>query len=113
MILHELKDYLEKHGTVSRKELARHFHLSEDGIDAMLSVWMKKGVISRLVDTRKGLSANKGLSTSKELSTSKKLSTSKGLSTGQESSADSGEGKPRQVRYRINRERALSLTVIM
>ncbi|SHO55906.1 FeoC-like transcriptional regulator [Vibrio quintilis] len=81
MILHELKSYLEKHGTVTQKELARHFHLSEDGIDAMLSVWMKKGVVSRLVDTRKTLS--------------------------------SGSEVTSQIRYRMNPEQALSLTVIM
>jgi putative ferrous iron transport protein C len=53
MILHELKNYLEAHGTVSQRELAHHFHMSEDGVDAMLGVWMKKGVISRFVDTNR------------------------------------------------------------
>ncbi|WP_088126004.1 FeoC-like transcriptional regulator, partial [Vibrio cholerae] len=31
----------------TRQELARRFALSEDGIDAMLAVWIKKGVLSR------------------------------------------------------------------
>ncbi|NMU86560.1 iron transporter FeoC, partial [Vibrio parahaemolyticus] len=33
--------------------LAKQFGMSEDGADAMLSVWIKKGKISRLVDTNK------------------------------------------------------------
>lgn len=51
MILTQLKAYLDQHASVSRKELAKQFHLSEDGVDAMLSVWIRKGRISRLVDT--------------------------------------------------------------
>ena len=51
MILTELKQYIVSKVCVSRKELAREFGLSEDGVDAMMSVWIKKGSISRLVDT--------------------------------------------------------------
>ncbi len=51
MILTELKQYIANKACVSRKELAREFGLSEDGVDAMISVWVKKGSISRLVDT--------------------------------------------------------------
>ena len=51
MILTELKQYIASKAYVSRKELAREFGLSEDGVDAMMSVWVKKGSISRLVDT--------------------------------------------------------------
>ena len=51
MILTELKQYIASNVCVSRKELAREFGLSEDGVDAMMSVWIKKGSISRLVDT--------------------------------------------------------------
>ncbi|MDW6001469.1 FeoC-like transcriptional regulator [Vibrio mangrovi] len=54
MILNELKSYLEQHGTTSGVELARRFRMSEDGVDAMLGVWVKKGIISRFVDTRPG-----------------------------------------------------------
>ena len=43
MILHELGDYLAREHRVSRQELARHFHTSEDAIEAMLGVWMRKG----------------------------------------------------------------------
>ncbi|RJX73830.1 iron transporter FeoC [Vibrio sinensis] len=53
MILTELKQYIETHGVSSRAELAKKFHMSEDGVDAMLSVWIKKGKLSRLVDTNK------------------------------------------------------------
>ncbi len=51
MILSELKQYIAKQGQATRKELAQRFALSEDGVDAMLEVWIKKGVISRLIDT--------------------------------------------------------------
>lgn len=53
MILTDLKDYIEAQGTVSRTHLAKHFAMSEDGIDAMLGVWIKKGVVSRYIDTNK------------------------------------------------------------
>ncbi|QXO18146.1 MULTISPECIES: FeoC-like transcriptional regulator [Vibrio] len=51
MILNQLKQTIAEHGSMSRKELARRFALSEDGVDAMLSVWIRKGVISRFIDT--------------------------------------------------------------
>lgn len=51
MILEQLRGYIAEHGSVSRRQLATQFKLSEDGVDAMLSVWLKKGVVSRTVDT--------------------------------------------------------------
>lgn len=51
MILTQLKQHIEQHGCVSRKDLAKQFHLSEDGVEAMLSIWISKGKVSRLVDT--------------------------------------------------------------
>ncbi|HHF3061823.1 TPA: FeoC-like transcriptional regulator [Vibrio diabolicus] len=53
MILKELYQYIAEKGTVSQSELAKQFGMSEDGADAMLSVWINKGRISRLVDTNK------------------------------------------------------------
>ncbi|EOW0283029.1 TPA: FeoC-like transcriptional regulator [Vibrio cholerae] len=47
MILNELKAAIESKNGATRQELARRFALSEDGIDAMLAVWIKKGVLSR------------------------------------------------------------------
>ncbi|MCR9386925.1 FeoC-like transcriptional regulator [Vibrio metoecus] len=47
MILTDLKAAIEAKGSITQQELARRFSLSEDGVDAMLSVWIKKGVISR------------------------------------------------------------------
>ncbi|OBT08575.1 hypothetical protein A9264_04900 [Vibrio sp. UCD-FRSSP16_10] len=55
MILQELKAYLEQHGTSERAVLANHFGLSEDGVDAMLQVWINKGKVSRMHDTIKGI----------------------------------------------------------
>ena len=43
MILRELGEYLAAQQKASRRELARHFHTSEDAVEAMLGVWMRKG----------------------------------------------------------------------
>ncbi|KGY12937.1 iron transporter FeoC [Vibrio tubiashii] len=51
MILSQLKQCIEQNSNISRRELAKQFAMSEDGVDAMLSVWIRKGKISRLVDT--------------------------------------------------------------
>ncbi|MFV0449027.1 MAG: FeoC-like transcriptional regulator [Vibrio sp.] len=51
MILTELKLAIEEQGSITRKELAKRFSISEDGVDAMLGIWIKKGIISRLIDT--------------------------------------------------------------
>ncbi len=53
MILKELYQHIADNGTISQTDLAKQFGMSEDGADAMLSVWIKKGKISRLVDTNK------------------------------------------------------------
>ncbi len=53
MILTELHQYIDSRGVAARKELAAKFGMSEDGVDAMLSVWVKKGTVSRLVETSK------------------------------------------------------------
>ncbi|ELR67348.1 Ferrous iron transport protein C [Photobacterium marinum] len=47
MILQQLKQYIEQQGRVSRKSLAHHFGMSEDGVDAMLDVWVRKGALGR------------------------------------------------------------------
>ncbi|OBU14904.1 ferrous iron transport protein C [Photobacterium aquimaris] len=47
MILQQLKQYIADHGRVSRNQLAIHFGMSEDGVDAMLAVWVKKGAIGK------------------------------------------------------------------
>jgi putative ferrous iron transport protein C len=51
MILADMKAYIEQHGSVSRSRLSQHFSLTEDGVDAMLDVWIKKGKMSRFIDT--------------------------------------------------------------
>lgn len=55
MILAELKKYIFSKGSATRVELAKEFALSEDGVDAMLEMWVKKGMLTRMVD----LDANK------------------------------------------------------
>ena len=47
MILTQLKEYIVKHGRPSRSVLAKHFSISEDGVDAMLDVWLRRGMLSR------------------------------------------------------------------
>lgn len=47
MILRELGAYLAERGRVSRRDLARHFHTSEDAVEAMLGVWMRKGRVAK------------------------------------------------------------------
>ncbi|MGF1682614.1 FeoC-like transcriptional regulator [Photobacterium makurazakiensis] len=47
MILQQLKQYIEQHHRVSRKTLAIHFGLSEDGVEAMLDVWIRKGKVGQ------------------------------------------------------------------
>ncbi|QNE00444.1 iron transporter FeoC [Vibrio vulnificus] len=59
MILKDLYQYIADKGTVSQSDLAKQFGMSEDGADAMLSVWIKKGKISRLVDTNKAHSVTR------------------------------------------------------
>jgi putative ferrous iron transport protein C len=53
MILKDLYQYIADNGTVSQTDLAKQFGMSEDGADAMLSVWINKGRLTRLVDTNK------------------------------------------------------------
>ncbi|MGL6025577.1 MAG: FeoC-like transcriptional regulator [Vibrio sp.] len=47
MILNELKEAIEQQHGITRQQLAQRFALSEDGVEAMLAVWIKKGVLSR------------------------------------------------------------------
>ncbi|WP_394153513.1 FeoC-like transcriptional regulator [Vibrio maritimus] len=53
MILSDLKAYIEANPAVNRQELAKQFSLSEDGVDAMLAVWIRKGKLSRTEDCDK------------------------------------------------------------
>lgn len=47
MILQQLKQYIEQNGRSRRRDLAIHFGISEDGIDAMLDLWVRKGLIGK------------------------------------------------------------------
>jgi putative ferrous iron transport protein C len=53
LILAELKAFIFEQGSSTRKEMAKKFALSEDGIDAMLALWVNKGQLSRIVDLDK------------------------------------------------------------
>ncbi len=45
MILLKLRDFIISHPYCTKAQLMKVFSLSEDGIDAMLSIWVKKGKI--------------------------------------------------------------------
>ncbi|MCM0147376.1 ferrous iron transport protein C [Photobacterium galatheae] len=47
MILHQLREQVERSGRISRRQLAHRFGLSEDGVDAMMALWVKKGLIGQ------------------------------------------------------------------
>lgn len=53
MIVSELRGYIERQGSASRIELAKQFSLSEDGVEAMMQIWVKRGKVTRLVDMSK------------------------------------------------------------
>ncbi len=53
MILTKLGQHLKEHSTVRRRDLCKKFAISDDGVDAMLEVWIKKGRVSRLVDEKR------------------------------------------------------------
>jgi putative ferrous iron transport protein C len=53
VILSQLMTFIFERGSASRSELAKAFALSEDGVDAMLEIWVRKGRLSRLVDLNK------------------------------------------------------------
>ncbi|MEJ2762648.1 FeoC-like transcriptional regulator [Photobacterium sp. MCCC 1A19761] len=55
MILQQLRQFLEPRGKTSRTVLAQHFGLSEDGVDAMLEIWVKKGKLSRELSGCEGM----------------------------------------------------------
>lgn len=48
MILRELADSLQRQQRVTGRELARQFQTSEDAIDAMMGVWMRKGRVRKV-----------------------------------------------------------------
>ena len=52
MILTRLKEHLVANGKTERAALAKTFAISEDGIDAMLALWIAKGKISKAVSER-------------------------------------------------------------
>ena len=51
MILREIADCLQQKQRMTGRELARQFQTSEDAIDAMVGIWMKKGRIKKVSAT--------------------------------------------------------------
>ncbi|CZF77579.1 FeoC-like transcriptional regulator [Grimontia marina] len=52
MILFTLRDYIQSHPKCSLKELSKAFALSEDGVEAMLGAWIKRGKLKVTVSER-------------------------------------------------------------
>ena len=48
MILFELRQYLKEQHTVSLKELCEHFESSEEAMEEMLQIWVRKGYLQTL-----------------------------------------------------------------
>lgn len=55
MILDDLKNHVIKHPHCTQASLAQYFSLSEDGIDAMMSIWRKKGQLKTTLTKEKGV----------------------------------------------------------
>ena len=55
MILQQLRQVLEGQGWVAQSVLARQFQLSDDALDSMLSIWMRRGMVVK--NTAAGCSA--------------------------------------------------------
>jgi putative ferrous iron transport protein C len=51
MILSEIRHYLQQRGQASLADLALHFDTDADAIRGMLQVWMRKGMVHKLVAT--------------------------------------------------------------
>lgn len=48
MILRDIATMMQEKQRITGRELARHFQTSEDAIDAMLGVWMRKGRVRKV-----------------------------------------------------------------
>jgi putative ferrous iron transport protein C len=48
MILFELRQFLKEQHTVSLKELCEHFESSEEAMEEMLQIWVRKGYLQTL-----------------------------------------------------------------
>ncbi len=55
MILDRLKEYVKSHPYCTQAQLAKVFFISEDGVEAMMSVWGKKGALKIFVKKEKGV----------------------------------------------------------
>lgn len=54
MILQEISDYVKEAGRIEEKKLLKHFHLSSEGLEPMMSVLLKRGKIQKIINQRGG-----------------------------------------------------------
>jgi hypothetical protein len=52
MILQEISDYVKEAGRIEEKKLLKHFHLSSEGLEPMMSVLLKRGKIQKTIIQR-------------------------------------------------------------
>jgi hypothetical protein len=45
-MLLEIRDFMQRERLASRQQLAREFQIDEQALQAMLDIWLKKGVIT-------------------------------------------------------------------
>jgi hypothetical protein len=54
MILQEISDYVKEAGRIEENKLLKHFHLSSEGLEPMMSVLLKRGKIQKTINQRGG-----------------------------------------------------------
>ena len=52
MILQEISDYVKEAGRIEEKKLLKHFHLSSEGLEPMMAVLLKRGIIQKIINQR-------------------------------------------------------------
>lgn len=52
MILQDISVYIKEGGRVKENKLLKHFHLSQEGLDPMMSVLLKRGKIHKTINQR-------------------------------------------------------------
>ncbi|HEY5716060.1 MAG TPA: FeoC-like transcriptional regulator [Psychromonas sp.] len=52
MILYSIIDYIKNAGRVEEGKLLKHFHISQQGLEPMMAVLLKRGKIKKTINNR-------------------------------------------------------------
>lgn len=52
MILQDITNYIKEQGRTSEIKLLKHFHLTSEGLEPMMSVLLKRGKIHKTINQR-------------------------------------------------------------